>query len=563
MRLRRGARDELPKGYAMNKFLLLGAIAPLLVSAAPPAAEFDIVIRGGRVLDGGGNPWVLADVAIKDGRIDRVGQISGTGRKEIDARGRYVAPGFIDMQDQSGRALLEGGGAESKLRQGITSLIAGEGGTPVPAGEIAGFFDGLEKRGLPVNFGTYYAAVQARSTVLGDRAGTPSASQLAVMRREVATAMRAGVFGISTALIYSPATFQSKADLIDLARVAARCNGFYVSHIRDESDKLIPAINEAIEIGEKSGAKVEIYHLKAAYKPGWGTLMPQAIATINAARARGVDVAADMYVYRAGGTGLNVTVPSWVWADGKDKGLERLRDPAVRARIKKEVDAGSQPDWSNLVAAAGGWENVVLAGSYTADYRQYEGKSLAEIGRILNEDPADVAWDLVLSAQPDRASALFFLMSEQDIETALRQPWISIGSDAAASDRMDASEGQGLPHPRSYGNFPRVIAEYVKKRRTITLEDAVRKMTGWPAQRMGLGDRGLIREGMRADVIVFDLDRLEDTATYVKPIAAPRGLDDVIVNGVAAIEAGKLTGARSGQILRHRCDVPIEVLTKG
>jgi N-acyl-D-amino-acid deacylase len=539
------------------KTLLLAGLASLLVSnAAPPGTAYDIVIRGGRVLDGAGNPWVLADVAIKDGRIAKVGQFSGSGSKEIDARGRYVSPGFIDMQDQSGRALMSSGGAESKLRQGITTLIAGEGGTPVPADEIPAYFAGLEKSGIAVNFGTYYGAIQARSKVMGDRAGTPTPAQLEVMRAEVAKAMRAGVFGISTALIYAPATFQTSADLIELAKVAGQCGGFYVTHLRDESDKLIPAIQEAIEIGEKGGVKVEIYHLKAAYKPGWGKLMPQAVAAINAARARGVDVAADMYVYTAGGTGLNVTVPSWVWADGVEKGLERLRDPAVRARIKKEVRAGSQPGWSNLVAAAGGWKNVVLVGSYTPEFRQYEGKSLAYIGKQLKKDPADVAWDLVLSAQPNRASALYFMMSEKDIETGLRQPWVSIGSDAAATDRMTMEDGQGLAHPRSYGNFPRVIAEYVKKRQVLTLEDAVRKMSGWPAQRMGLSDRGLIREGMRADVIVFDLDRLQDTATFERPIAAPIGIDDVIVNGVAAIEKGKVTGARAGRVLRHPCNLP-------
>ena len=541
----------------MKKLLLLSAAWLMVSNAAAPPAQYDIVIRGGRVLDGAGNPWVLADVAIKDGRIAKVGQVAGAGRKEVDARGRYVSPGFIDMQDQSGRALMTSGGAGSKLRQGITSLIAGEGGTPVPADEIPAYFAGLEKSGIGVNFGTYYGAIQARSKVMGDRAGEPTPAQMEVMRAEVAKAMRAGAFGISTALIYTPATFQTAADLTELAKVAGQCGGFYVTHLRDESDKLIPAIEEAIEIGEKGGVKVEIYHLKVAYKPGWGKLMPRAVATINAARARGVDVAADMYVYTAGGTGLNVTVPSWVWADGQEKGFERLRDPAIRARIKKEVAAGSQPGWSNLVAAAGGWKNVVLAGSYSPEYRQFEGKNLAFIGKQLKKNPADVAWDIVLAARPNRASALYFMMSEQDIATGLRQPWTSIGSDAATSDRVDMSDGLGLAHPRAYGNFPRVIAEYVKKRGVLTLEDAVRKMSGWPAQRMGLSDRGLIREGMRADGIVFDLDRLQDTATYERPVAAPLGIDDVIVNGVAAIEGGKLTGARAGQILRHPCTLPV------
>lgn len=538
----------------MKKFLLAAA-ASLLISSAPPSAvEYDIVIRGGRVLDGAGNPWVMADVAIKDGRIVKVGQIAGTGRSEVDARGRYVSPGFIDMQDQSGRSLLTSG-AQNKLRQGVTSLIAGEGGTPVPAAEIAAWFDEMDKTGIPVNFGTSYSATQARVKVMGDGGGSPTPEQMAAMRQEVATAMRAGVFGISTALIYAPATFHTKADLIELAKVAGQCSGYYSTHMRDESDKLLQSIGEAIEIGEKGGVKVEIYHLKAAYQPKFGKLMPQAVAAINAARARGVDITADMYVYTAGGTGLNVTVPSWVWADGRDKGLERLRDPAVRARIKKEVATGSQPDWSNLVVAAGGWDKVVLVGAYAPEYVQYQGKSIAHIGKQLKKHPADVAWDIVLAAMPNRASALYFMMSEEDIATALRQPWTSIGSDAGASDRMEMTDGQGA-HPRSYGNFPRVIAEYVKKRQVLTLEDAVRKMTGWPAQRMGLSDRGLIREGMRADVIVFDLDKIQDTATFERPIAAAAGIDDVIVNGVAALQGGKITGARAGRVLRHPCNLP-------
>jgi N-acyl-D-amino-acid deacylase len=533
------------------------ALATLLASAATPAlaADYDIVIRGGRVLDGAGNPWVRADVAIKDGRIAKVGQITGTGAKEVDARGRYVAPGFIDMQDQSGRNMLTTH-AESKLRQGVTTLIAGEAGTPVPAGELAGWFDQMDKQGIPVNYGTYYGAFQARSVVLGDRSGTPTAEQMAVMRGEVTKAMNAGAFGISTALIYSPWTFQTTADLIELAKVAGQCGGFYVTHMRDESDKLLSALNEAIEIGEKGGTKIEIYHLKAAYQPGWGKLMPQAVAAISAARARGVDIAADMYVYTAGGTSLDITVPTWVWADGHDKGLERLKDPAVRARIKKDIAAGSQPDWSNLVYASGGWKSVVLSGSSSETYAPYSGKSIADIAKALNKDPVDTDLDIILASK-SRSGAMYFMMSEPDIETAIRQPWVSFGSDAAVTDEMTAPNGgRGRGHPRAFGNFVRVIAEYVKKRHVLTLEDAVRKLSGWPAQRLGLSDRGLIREGLRADVVVFDLDKLQDTATYDHPVSAAVGIDDVIVNGVPAIEGGRMTGAKSGKVLRHACTLP-------
>jgi N-acyl-D-amino-acid deacylase len=277
--------------------------------------------------------------------------------------------------------------------------------------------------------------------------------------------------------------------------------------------------------------------------------MPEAIAAIDAARARGVNVAADMYVYTAGGTGLDVTAPNWVFAEGYNKGIEKLKDPAVRARAKKEVAAGSLPGWSNLVEASGGWEHIVLADPHAEKYEQYKGKTLAEIGKALHKDPADVAWDIVIAAQPNRAMGLYFMMDERDIELALKQPWVSIGSDAAAADHGKV-DGLGLRHPRSYGNFPRVIAEYVKKRGVITLPDAIRKMTSWPAARMGLTDRGVIREGLWADVVVFDLDKIKDQSTWENPFVYPTGIDDVLVNGVLVVESGEHTGARPGKVLR-------------
>lgn len=369
----------------MKQGLLAVAVA-LLLSAAPPPA-YDIVIRGGRVLDGAGNPWVRADVAVKDGRIVEVGRVVARGVREIDARTRYVAPGFIDMMDQSTGALIENGAADSKLLQGVTTLIAGEGGTPGQAADIPAFLRKLESRGISVNFGTSYASHQARLKVMGDAAGAPTPAQLAAMRAEVATAMRGGAFGVTSALIYPPSSFQTTADLVALASEAGRCGGFYSTHLRDESAGLVGAVEEAIAIGERSGAKVEIYHLKGAYAPGWGRLMPRALASIEAARARGIDVAADIYPYVAGGTGLDVSVPGWVWADGEAKGLERLRDPAVRARMKRELAAGPLPDWSNLVHAAGGWDNVRLANANAAAFDKYNGQSLVAIGRALGRDP--------------------------------------------------------------------------------------------------------------------------------------------------------------------------------
>lgn len=541
----------------MLKALASLAGAALLMSVPPAAgqeqAAYDIVIRNGRVLDGAGNPWVLADVAIEDGRIARIGAVAGRGEREIDATGLYVSPGFIDMQDQSGDVLRRDGSAENKLRMGVTTLIAGEAGTPVPAGELSAYFDQLDRQGIAVNFGTYYSAAQARVAVMGDRAGRPNRRQMAAMRTHVETAMRAGAFGISTALIYPPESFQSTEDLIELSRVAAQCNGIYATHMRDESADLLDGIAEAVRIGEEAGIQVEIYHLKAAYAPRFGELMPAAVAAINAARARGVDVAANMYPYTAGGTGLAITVPSWVFANGEEQGYARLRDPRVRERTRREVAQGSQPGWSNLVHAAGGWDRVMLANAYSARFTPYEGQSIAAIAQQLGADPADVAWDITLEGLPERVTALFFLMDERDVEYGIRQPWVSIGTDADATDRTDPNALLMMTHPRTNGTFPRVIAEYARRRGVLTLEDAVRKMTSWPAARMDLADRGVLREGLRADVTIFDYDRMDDVASYQNSHGAPVGIEYVIVNGEVALDPNGPTAARAGRVLRHQC----------
>jgi N-acyl-D-amino-acid deacylase len=533
--------------------LLLGGCASLGPSTA---SDYDLVIRNGRVLDGAGNPWIAADIGIRDGRFARIGRIEGRGRKEIDAAGKYVSPGWIDVMDQSGDQLAKNGLAENKVRMGVTSAIAGEGGFPslghdrqIPPEGIGDYFALLERQGISLNFGTYYGATQARIEVMGDVDGKPTPAQLEQMKERVARAMQGGAFGITTALIYPPSSFHSTEELIELAKVASKYKGIYASHLRDEGKDLLKALHEAIEIGEKGGVQVEVFHLKAAYAPLWRKLMPQAVQLIDQARARGVNIAADMYPYPAGGTGLEITVPSWVFAQGHDKALERLKDPSLRARLKKEVAAGSQPGWSNLVEACGGWDHIVLADPHSAQYEQYKGKSIAAIGKVLKKDPADVAWDIVIAGQPHRAMALFFMMDEADIELALKQPWVAIGSDAAAADhgKVDAL---GLRHPRSYGTFPRVIAEYVNKRGVLSLADAIRKMTSWPAARMGLADRGVIREGLWADLVVFDLERIKDRSTWDEPFVYPAGIDHVLVNGVVVVENGEHTGARPGKVLR-------------
>ena len=541
----------------MNKFLywtsalllclLLLALRPSFAAAQTPVAEYDIVIRNGRVLDGAGNPWILADVAIKDGKFARIGRVEGKGKQEIDATGRYVSPGWIDVMDQSGSVLRQNGLAQTKLMQGVTTAIGGEGGTPVPAEKISDYFAELERKGISINFGTYFSETQARVAVLGESSRAPNPEELGRMKAIMETAMKAGAMGMTTALIYPPSSYTTTDELVEMAKVAGRYGGFYASHIRGEGKELVQSIEEAITIGERGGLPVEIFHLKAAYQPGWGTLMPAAGEKIEQARARGVDVAADLYLYTAGGTGLEAVIPSWAFEGGDAKLLERLNDPAIRVRLKKEIVTGS-PGWWNIVEASGGWNNIVLANAQNKDNAKYEGKSLAVIAKEANKEPADAAFDLVAQGG-GRVTAIYHMMSEQDVVTALKFSWTSIGSDSGAALKLGQQDAIGLPHPRAYGNFPRLIARYVRDQHVLTLEQAIRKMTSWPATRYRLAGRGLIKEGCWADVVIFDYDKIQDRSTYEQPLLTPTGIDYVLVNGQLVIDHGNHTGARPGRIL--------------
>jgi N-acyl-D-aspartate/D-glutamate deacylase len=529
-----------------RKQYVLGVLAALALSAQSAPPTYDLVIRGGRVLDGCGNPWVRADVAIRDGHIAKIGKIDAAGRREIDATGKYVSPGWIDMLDQSGRALMQNGLAESKVDMGVTTGIAGEGGTAVEADKLPEYFSQLEKSGISMNFGSYYAEVQARVAVLGYAARAPNADELARMQALMETAMKNGAMGMTTALIYPPASYTTTPELIEMAKIAGKYGGMYASHIRGEGAELLQSINEAIEIGEKAGLPVEIFHLKAAYQPGWGKLMVEAGKRIEEARARGVDVAADMYLYTAGGTSLNAVIPSWAHEGGSEAMLKRLADPAVRDRLKKEIHTGS-PGWWNIVADAGGWDHVVLTSTPNTEDQHFIGKNIAQIAKEWGKDPADAAFDLVARSN-DRASAMYFMMDEHDIDTAVKFPWTSLGSDSSA---LTPARGNGtqLAHPRMYGNFPRLLAHYVREQHVLTLEDAIRKMTSWPADRLHLENRGAIREGMWADAVVFDLEHIRDAATYAEPTAPPEGIDYVLVNGEIVVDHGKHTGAKPGKVL--------------
>ncbi|HSY84419.1 MAG TPA: amidohydrolase family protein [Gemmatimonadaceae bacterium] len=508
---------------------------------------YDVVIRHGRVLDGEGNPWILADVAIRDGKFVKIGVVPEHGKVEIDATGKYVSPGWIDAMDQSGSTLLESGRAENKLQEGVTTAIGGEGGTPAPADSVRQYFATLERQGISINFGSYFSETQAREAILGESARKPTPSELAAMRAIMDTAMRGGAMGMTTALIYPPSSYASTDELIEVAKAAAAYGGLYASHIRGEGKEVVQAVNEAISIGEKAGLPVEIFHLKVAYRPGWGVLMDSVGRAVDAARARGVDVAADLYVYTAGGTGLEATIPSWAHEGGVDSLKARLARPAVRARLKKEIVTGS-PGWWNIIEAAGGWDGIVLVNARNPDNAKYEQKTIAQIAKETGKDPADAAWDLVAQGH-DRVMAIYHMMGEQDIETALKFPWTSIGSDAGAVVQIGVPDETGLPHPRSFGNFPRVIARYVKERHVLTLSEAVRKMTGWPATRLRLANRGTITIGNWADVTIFDYDKLEDRATYEKPMEFPTGIEWVLVNGVVTIDHGHHTGAKAGRAL--------------
>ena len=526
------------------------AVGPQVTGVAAQARQappYDVVIRGGRVLDGAGNPWIRADVAIRDGRIVRVGRIEGAARREIDADGLYVAPGFIDMMDQSGSVLPRNGLAENKLRMGVTTAIGGEGGVPVPIDSIGAYFERLQRQGISINFGSYVSETQARIAVLGRADRDPGAAELERMRELMALAMRQGAIGMTTALIYPPSSFAETDELVEMAKVTASYGGIYASHIRDEGAGLVDAVREAIEIGERGGLPVEIFHFKAAYEPGWGTLLQAAAAEIDAARARGVDVAADVYPYTAGGTGLEATIPSWAFDGGMDSVRARIARPEVRVRLKRELRTGYE-GWWNIVEAAGGWDRIVLVNARNAANARFENMTLSEIGAAWGKEPADAAWDLVSQGE-GRVMAIYHMMSEDDVRWALQRPWVSVGSDAGAALDPGTTDALGLPHPRSYGTFPRILARYVRDTGVLTLEEAVRKMTSWPATRMRLEGRGVLRAGAWADVTIFDLDAVEDRATYEEPTLFPAGVRYVLVNGEVTIDGERHAGARSGHVL--------------
>jgi len=522
--------------------ILLLVLLPALYSQTTPG--YDILIKGARILDGSGNPWVYGDIAVSGDRIVRVGRFEGTAARIIDAGGLYAAPGFIDMMDQSGRALLNDGTAQSKVRQGVTTAIAGEGGTPGPPARLDSYFATLMEKGISMNFGTFVSAAQARTAVLGAVDRAPNPEELERMKGVIEEGMKRGALGMTTALIYPPGSYARTPELIELARVAARYGGIYATHMRDEGAGVLDGIREAIEIGRTAGLPVEIFHLKVAHKKYWKKTMLQIRDLVASARAQGVEVNADQYAYTAGGTGLEACIPAWAAEGGPEERNRRLKDPAIRRRIKSEMKKGS-PGWWNIVEATGSWKNVVIASMPQGGEKRYEGMSIHEIARELRRSPEDVVMDLV-SSFTNRISALYFMMSEDDVRTAMQFPWVSVGSDAG-SGSVETATGKG--HPRAYGNFPRIIARYVRENPVLTLENAIRRMTSLPASKLHLEGRGVLRAGNYADVVLFDYDKIEDTATYADPHQYPKGIPFVLVNGKVVIDQGQHTGAKPGRII--------------
>jgi N-acyl-D-amino-acid deacylase len=530
-------------------------------------ATYDVVIRNGRIIDGTGNPWVSGDVAIRGDRIAAIGDLKDTNAKRvIDAKGLVVSPGFIDMLGQSEYSLLIDNRSLSKLSQGITTEITGEGASVAPQNEktiaelqpgldryhlkvdwtsLAEYFDRLEKAGTPLNIGTYMGAAQIRQAVLGDDNRPPSPKELEHMKALVAQTMEQGAFGISTALIYPPGHYAKTEELIELAKVVSSYGGIYASHMRSEGQSEAAAIEEALRIGREAHLPVEIFHLKVIGKPRWGT-MPKIVAMIQAARDAGQDVSADMYPYVAGGTALASSLPPWVAEGGTEKLLERLKSNVNRARIKREM-ATEHPDWENLYLGSGGASGVLVSGIENLDLKKYDGKTLAQIAAAQKKAPLDALFDLVL-ADKARTGALYFIASENDLRYGLKQPWTSIGLDASELS-LDGPLFEPQSHPRAFGSMPRFLGHYVRDEHLLPLEQAIRKITSLPAQRERLRDRGLLKAGYYADVTIFDPATIDDNATYEKPTLLSQGVKYVFVNGQLEYEQDHLTGVKSGTIL--------------
>jgi len=541
-----------------------GFAADRVVADSP----FDLVITNGHIVDGTGSPWYSGDVGIRDGRIAAIGNLADAARKRtVDAKGRVVAPGFVDMLGQSEATILVDPRLPSKIYQGITTEITGEGGSAAPlndaiiAADLAGYehykinpdwrtfrqyFSRLEKQGMGINLASYVGATQVRRMVLGDADVQPTSEQLDKMKALVRDAMRDGAVGVSTSLMYAPAPYAKTEEIIALASEASKFGGIYATHMRNESDSVLESIDEAVRIGREAHIPVEIWHFKVAGKANFGR-MPELVARVNKARAEGVDVEADTYAYTAWFNSMSAFVPAWAHDGGDAKLIERLKDPATRARIRKDMKTPSK-DWDNEWDEISGPQDVMISVVQNPALKKFQGKRLTDVAKTLNIDPMDTLFDLLIEDKAFTECAVFG-MSEPDVALALQQPWVSVDNDSSGTS-PEGILGEEHPHPRAYGTFPRILRKYVREEKKLTLEEAIRKFSSLPAQRMRLTDRGVLKLGMWADVVVFDPKTVRDVATFDDPNRLSEGMEYVLINGVPVIEEGKMTGALPGKVLR-------------
>jgi dihydroorotase/N-acyl-D-amino-acid deacylase len=543
------------------------------VPAVPPAApsasnDYDVIIKHGSIIDGSGNPWVSGDIAIRGDRIAAIGKLDDAhGKRVIDATGLIVSPGFIDMLGQSEVALLIDNRSLSKLAQGITTEITGEGGSIAPQNELTlaalqpeldhyklkvnwttldGYFQRLEKSGTPLNIGTYVGLGQVREAVLGDVDRVPTPAEMEKMKGFVDQAMRDGALGVSTALIYPPGHYAKTEELIELAKVASQYGGIYGTHMRSEGQTEPEAVAEALRIGREANLPVEIFHLKVSGKTRWGN-MPKIVGQIQAARNSGQDITADMYPYIAGGTALAASLPPWVADGGLEKLLRRLHEPTTRARIKTEM-ASDHPEWENLFFDSGGGTGVMVSGVENPELKKFNGQTIAQIAVAQKKSQLDTLFDFII-ADKGQTGALYFIANENDLVYGLKQPWTSLCLDAGEVS-LDGPLYEPHTHPRAFGAMPRFVGHYVRDQKILALEQGIRKMTSLPAQRERLVNRGLLKEGYFADITIFDPGTIQDVATYKTSSQLSKGVKYVFVNGQLEFEDGKLTGVTSGRALR-------------
>ncbi len=550
------------------KRILYSVILFLLSVSCSPKERFDLIIRNGMIFNGSGEKPFVADIAVNDDKIIFLGDLKkARGKQEIDASGMAVSPGFINMLSWAHESLIEDGRSQSNIRQGVTLEVMGEGWSAGPLTEgmkkdlikkqgnikydihwttLGENLEYLENKGVASNVASFLGATTVRIHEIGYENRTPGKQELEAMKNLVKQAMEEGAVGLSSSLIYAPASFAETEELVELCKVVAEYNGMYISHIRSEGDHLIEALDEFLQITELADIRSELYHIKAAGQENWHK-MDSVIGKINLARSNGLHVTANMYNYTAAGTGLYATMPQWVQEGGHDAWIERLKDPMIRATVIQEMVAPGK-DWENFYYMVGSPDKIILNGFVTDSLKYLTGKTVAEVAKLRNVSPPEVITDLVVQDN-SRVNAVYFLMTEENIAKQIKQPWVSFGSDEASQ----APEGIFLksnPHPRAYGNFSRLLRKYVREEKVISLEEAIRRLTSLPASNMKIEKRGMLKEGYFADIIIFDPEKISDHATFTNPHQYATGVMNVFVNGIQVLKNGEHTGALPGRVVR-------------